>query len=228
MPVAEMEKPAATTAAGNFAAVFTRDELLAALKGAADTASVRTFKPILACARLVADGDGVTVEATNLEQATRWRLAQVQVESPGVLCVPADKLLKAVGALPDDAVRLWADDAVLTVAGKYTHKVNRHDANLWPGAADFPEAAGTVAGADLLRLLRQTAPCAAKAATRYAFNGVLFSCLPAKGRPSKLAAVATDGRRLAYADCPLAFKGEDRPRDAILPKTSSPRAATGA
>jgi DNA polymerase-3 subunit beta len=216
MPVAEMETGTAA-ATRYFTAEFVRGDLLAALKGAADTASARTYKPILACVRLTSGEGGVTVEATNLEQATRWRLTKVQVGSPGVLCVPADKLLKAVNGLPGDTVRLSADETALTVAGKYTHRVNRHDASLWPAAADFPEATGTVAGADLLRLLRQTMPCTAKEATRYAFNGVLFSCGPAKGRPSKLIAVATDGRRLAYSDCPLTWAGEDRPRDAILP-----------
>jgi DNA polymerase-3 subunit beta len=138
-------------------------------------------------------------EATNLEQCVRISQETVQVESAGALAVPLSPLLAACRELDGDTLTLEADaNHHLTIRGQSARvRQPGMSAAEWPKIGEFPDPAGSVPAADLLRLLRVRFAMAEEK-TRYTFNGLLLEA-PKKG--NRLVAVATDGNRMALAEC---------------------------
>src|SRR6267142_1943154 len=128
--------------------ICNRGALLEALTVAGSVAAARTPKPILQCVKLSASGNELTVSATDLEVAIRYRDNQVEVTQPGELLVPADSILK---------IYTQAAEGFPPVPG-------------FEGNSDF-----AVAGGQLKQLIGQTVFAAARESSRYAFNGVLLN-----------------------------------------------------
>jgi DNA polymerase III subunit beta len=182
--------------------IANRAGLVAALSAAAAVVPTRTANPMLQCIRLEAlDGD-LQFEATNLEQCVRLSQETVQVESAGAVAAPLAPLLAACRELDGDTLAIEADAAhYLAVRGQSARvRLPGMSAAEWPKIGGFPDPAGSVPAADLLRLLRVRF-AAAEEATRYAFNGIL---LESPKKSGKLIAAASDGNRLALAECPWA------------------------
>ena len=73
-------------------AICNRGALLDALNLTGNVVAARTPKPVLQCLKLSVENNALTVAATDLEVAIRYRDEQVQIEQPGETLVPADKL----------------------------------------------------------------------------------------------------------------------------------------
>ena len=67
---------------------------------AGNVVAARTPKPVLQCLKLTAEGNTLTVAATDLEVAIRYTDNQVQIEQPGETLVPADKFRDIVRERP--------------------------------------------------------------------------------------------------------------------------------
>jgi DNA polymerase-3 subunit beta len=200
-------------------AICNRAALLEALTVAANVVAARTPKPVLLCVKLSAEANELTITATDLEVAIRYRDTQVEISEPGEVLVPADKLRDIVRESLDDTLSIESSPELAEVKGQDSHfKIYTQAPEAFPpvpaydGQTDFE-----VGGAQLRQLITQTIFAAAKESTRYAFNGVLLSL---KG--NRISLVSTDGRRLAEARgellTPVAKPDKDAPRAIIPPK----------
>lgn len=176
--------------------ICNRGALLEALLVAGNVVASRTPKPVLQCVKLAAEGTELTVSATDLEVAIRYRDAQVEVSEAGEIVVPADKLRDIVRESVDDTLSIESAAEMAQVKGQDSlFKIYTQPAEGFPPVPGYDgEADFEILGGHLKRLIGQTTFAAARESTRYAFNGVLVSL---KGK--KLSFVATDGRRLAEA-----------------------------
>ncbi len=176
--------------------ICNRAALLEALVVVGNAVNPRSPKPILHCVKLAAEADALVVSATDLEVAIRYRVTQVQVEQPGEVLIPADKLLGIVRELVDDTLSIAVADEHAIIKGQDSNfKIFTQKGADFPPVPDFEgDADFTVAGGPLKQLIVQTLFAAAKESTRYAFNGVLVNA-----KQKKLHLVSTDGRRLAQA-----------------------------
>src|SRR3569832_203689 len=86
--------------------ICNRGALLEALMVAGNVVAARTPKPVLQCVKLTAENDRLTVAATDLEVAIRYSDNQVQIEQPGEVLVPADKLRDIVRESVDDTIAI--------------------------------------------------------------------------------------------------------------------------
>jgi len=187
--------------------ICNRGALLEALTVTGSVVASRTPKPALQCVKLAAEGNELTLSATDLEVAIRYRDNQVEVSEPGELLVPADRLRDIVRESVDDTLSIESAAEMAQVKGQDSlFKIYTQPVEGFPpipgyeGESDFEIVAG-----QLKQLIAQTIFSAAKESTRYAFNGVLLNI---KGKQVSL--VSTDGRRLAEARGDLISTGKTR------------------
>lgn len=185
--------------------ICNRGALLEALTVAGNVVASRSPKPVLLCVKISAADDKLTIAATDLEVAIRYSDAQVQIDKPGEVLLPADKFRDIVRESVDDSLSIETSGEQVAIKGNDSHfKLNTQAVGDFPPVPDFEgEPDFEVAGGHLKQLINQTLFAAAKESTRYAFNGVLMN---AKGK--KLSMVATDGRRLALARGELVSEGK--------------------
>lgn len=197
--------------------ICNRGALLEALVVAGTVVAARTPKPVLQCVKLSAQGNQLTVSATDLEVSIEYHDAQVEIGQPGDMLLPADKLRDIVRESIDDTLTIEAEGETATIKGQdsvfkiFTQAVEGFPPiPAYEGEPDF-----TVTAGQLKQLIAQSAFAAAREASRYAINGVLVNV---KGKRASL--VATDGRRLAEARGDLISIGTKLEKDgarAIIP-----------
>ncbi len=185
--------------------ICNRGSLLEALSIAGNAVAARTPKPVLQCVKVSAANDRITVAATDLEVAIRYSDAQVQIEQPGEILVPADKLTAIVRESVDDTLSIELVGEQAHIKGQDSlFKIFTQSPSEFPPVPDFEgDPDFEVSGGHFKQLIGQTLFAAAKESTRYAFNGVLVT---AKGK--KITLVATDGRRLAMASGEITHSGK--------------------
>jgi DNA polymerase III subunit beta len=168
-----------------------------ALNLAGSIVVMRTPKPVLECVKLVAEGDTLTLMATDLEVGCRYQLSAVKVEEPGEALIPAARLTGIVReSAADQSLALETDKETTHVTGAGSHfKIFGYDPGEYPAVAEFPGKADfQMPAAVLTDMIGKTLFATAKAHSHYAISGVLWE---ASGK--KLQLVATDGHRLAQA-----------------------------
>jgi DNA polymerase-3 subunit beta len=197
-------------------AICNRGALLDALNLTGNVVAARTPKPVLQCLKLTVEDNALTVTATDLEVAIRYRDEQVQIEQAGETLVPADKLRDIVRESIDDTLAIEVSGETANIRGQDSHfKIYTQKATDFPPVPDFEgEADVQVSGGALKQLIGQTLFAAAKESTRYAINGVLVVV-----KAKKISLVSTDGRRLAMAKGDLAAgdKLDKEGKKAIVP-----------
>ena len=178
-----------------------REALLKPLQAVIGVVERRQTMPILSNVLLKAADGVLSVTGTDLEVELVAE-GPVDVTDPGEITVPGRKLHDIVRALPDGVVVecIHSGDRVSVKAGRSRFVLSSM------GAGDFPSTEGvdadqelTVSYADLRRLIDKTHFSMAQQDVRYYLNGLLFET-----EGTRLRAVATDGHRLALADCELA------------------------
>ncbi len=196
--------------------ICNRGALLDALNMCGSVIAARTPKPVLQCVKLSAEGSQLTVSATDLEVAIRYRDNQVEVSDPGEILVPANNLRDIVRESIDDTLAIESEGEMAHIKGQDSHfKIYTQPLEAFP---PIPGAEGEadlqMNGGQLKQLISQTIFAAAKESTRYAFNGALLSV-----KAKRVSLVATDGRRLAEARGDL-IGGDAKEKDggrAIIP-----------
>ena len=197
--------------------ICNRGALLEGLTVAGSVVAARTPKPVLQCVKLSAEGNELTISATDLEVAIRYRDSQVEISQPGEILVPADKLRDIVRESIDDTLSIESSGEMAQVKGQDSvFKIYTQAIDAFPPVPGYEgETDFEVAGGQLKQLIGQTLFAAAKEASRYAFNGVLLNV---KGK--RVSFVSTDGRRLAEARGDLVKgggKGEKEAAKVIVP-----------
>lgn len=193
-----------------------RPALHEAIQLASSIVPARTPKPILQCAKLTADSasEKLTVSATDNEIAIRFTVSQVQIEQPGTMVIPAERLAAILHESADETIDLALEDATAEVRGQdAVFRIFGHDPDDFPvlEPADLTPAFA-ISADQLKRMVHLTTFAAARENTRYAINGVLW-----EQNAKKLRLVATDGRRLALVDGEVKPAAKNASNTAIIP-----------
>ena len=193
-----------------------RSALLTGLSHVQSVVERRNTIPILSNVLMSAEGDTLTLVATDLDIEVSEKV-DAMVAAPGQVTAPAHTLYDIVRKLPDGA------QVQLTVNGEDRLDVDAGSAHftlpLLP-SGDFPKMSGegldgkdfALPSSDLKRLVDKTRFAISTEETRYYLNGIYLH--PKDG---KLRAVATDGHRLALAEQGLPA-GADAMPGVIVPR----------
>ncbi len=183
-----------------------RAALLNATNLMAGVVASRTPKPQLTCVKLAASKSGkagmLTLSGTDAEISLRFALTQVDVQEPGEVLIPADKLRQIISAEDaDPTLTLESDQDDCHIKGQSAHyRVLGYPVSEFPPIPGLDEAKGdpkpqiTCPASVLSAMVARTIFATARETTRYAINGVLL-----KRDGKRVEMVATDGRRLALA-----------------------------
>ena len=174
--------------------------------------------PILANILMDAEGDHVTLLATDLEVGLRSRCA-ASIASPGSLTVPAKKLFEIVRSLPETDIRIeTANGAVKVAADRFDSRMQtlpREDFPSLPEPDDQTQV--MLPRAAVREMVAKTHFAITGEDTRYFLNGALFVL-----GPETMLLVATDGHRLALISVPreggVAAADAESDERVILPK----------
>ncbi|MHC5023912.1 MAG: DNA polymerase III subunit beta [Planctomycetota bacterium] len=175
-----------------------RPALMDAVAVVTGVVAARTPTPVLQCVKLTAADGLLTLAATDLEVALRLSVEQVEVQEPGEVLIPADKLAQIIRASDDDTLSIETEDHATHIRGADSHfKIYGFDPAEAPTVRDFSDVTVDceIDAGQLQRLISRTLFAAASEHSRYAINGVLID---REGK--KLRLVATDGRRLAMTN----------------------------
>lgn len=183
-----------------------RSALLKALSVTSRIVERRNTIPILSNALLTADGNRLTLRATNLDIDASAACA-AEVDQAGTTTVPAQMLRDIVGKLPEGAMvsldDTGGDGRMVLKAGR-----SRFQIGTLP-AEDFPDLqAGEMSHhfawsvADVLRMVTETSFAISSEETRYYLNGVYLHAWPEGEHHNGLRTVATDGHKLSRLTLP--------------------------
>src|SRR5438093_5711055 len=172
-----------------------QSDLAFAVGRALGSVSVRSPLPLLSCILLEAEKGGLRVTGTDLDVTTSV-LAPCEVKSPGKAAVSARHFHDVARKIPRGPLSVAVKDQQCEVrygGGKGWSRFPTQD------PADFPrvpelkaEAAITIEGDALARLIARSAYAASNEETRPQLNGVLLQCAA-----QRITLVATDGHRLS-------------------------------
>lgn len=191
-----------------------RETLLKPLQSVIGVVERRQTLPVLGNVLLVADEQGLSVTATDLE-VELVATAAPTVDEFGQITLPARKLMDIVRNLPEGvqvSFALSGDRAVITAErSRFTLAIL--PATEFPTVEDIGETRPLhLPQADLRQLIEKTHFSMALQDVRYYLNGLLLEL-----EPGRLRAVATDGHRLALGE----LEGDIPPGDAhqvIVPR----------
>jgi DNA polymerase-3 subunit beta len=191
------EKPAAQGAAMEI--TVSRQDLLKELTATQSVVERKTTIPILSNFLIEADGDRVSITATDLDQAIRTSTA-VKVKKPGACTIPARKLFDYIKLLPDGdiSIKLLDNHWVQIRAGRSNTKMVGMARANYPQVPEFPAIAATNLSLPALKtLIARTIFAISNEESRYTLNGALLVL-----KAESMAMVATDGHRLAFVEKP--------------------------
>lgn len=211
--------------------IVDRTALMNAVNLVSGAVAARTPKIQLTCiklsARKGAEGNELTLEATDAEIGLRLSISQVDVNKAGEVLVPADKF-RGIVAGEDNEPTLTIEtdgDSCVIKGSDANFRINGYPASDFPPIPEFDHVLTGKGGAvtakatlthpagSLSELVSRTLFATARETSRYAINGVLF-----KRDGKRLEMVATDGRRLAVARAALSAADKDqKPVQCIVP-----------
>jgi DNA polymerase-3 subunit beta len=193
----EIEKPAAQGAAMEI--TVSRQELVKELTATQSVVERKTTIPILSNFLIEADGESLSITATDLDQAIRTS-APAKIKKPGACTIPARKLYDYIKLLPDGdiSIKLLDNHWVQIRSGRSNTKMVGMARANYPQVPEFPAVAVTsIPTVALKTLIARTIFAISNEESRYTLNGALLVI-----KAESLAMVATDGHRLSYVEKP--------------------------
>ncbi len=173
-----------------------KNVILKEISVAQEIIASRNALSILSNVLLEADGDALTIKATDLKVSFETRIPVV-VEIPGNTTVFCDKLLGILRTLPEGEVHFVQDDGdrlAITNGDNINFQLHSISADKFPEIPETEETAFfSLPQKDFIGMVGQTIFAISDDETRYFMNGVYME----KGE-DRLVMVATDGRRLSY------------------------------
>lgn len=179
-----------------------RNSLLKALGHVQSVVERRNTIPILSNVMVEADGDGISMTATDLDIAIVERTS-ANVSQPGATTVPAHTLFDIARKLPDGSeveMSLEDGDRLTVKAGRSRFTLACLDKDDFPvmSESDMPHRF-VMAAEELKRLIDKARFAISTEETRYYLNGIYLHVATTEGGTT-LRAVATDGHRLAQVE----------------------------
>jgi DNA polymerase-3 subunit beta len=193
----EIEKPAVQGAAMEI--TVSRQDLVKELTATQSVVERKTTIPILSNFLIEADGESLSITATDLDQAIRTS-APAKVKKPGACTIPARKLYDYIKLLPDGdiSIKLLDNHWVQIRSGRSNTKMVGMARANYPQVPEFPSLAVTSIPAAVLKtLIARTIFAISNEESRYTLNGALLVI-----KAESLAMVATDGHRLSFVEKP--------------------------
>jgi DNA polymerase III subunit beta len=174
-----------------------RAELLRELTAAQSVVERKTTIPILSNFLFEAEGDTLTITATDLDQSLKTSCA-AKVKKPGACTIPARKLYDYIKLLPegDISIKLMENHWVQIRAGRSNTKMVSMARANFPQIMEFPaQDAIKLPVASLKGMIAKTIFAISSEESRYTLNGALLAL-----KAESMAMVATDGHRLAHVE----------------------------
>jgi DNA polymerase III subunit beta len=202
-----------------------RDELVAKLGVVARAVSTRGTVQVLSGILLRADGDTLTLAATDMELSLRTTL-DARVEGDGAVVIPGKPLVELARLLPESDVTIEyrpEEGTVQIVSGSYSSRLHVFNAEDFPRLPAVDAQLHSIDREALLETVDRVARSASRDESRPVLTGILV-----RFEAGKLVMVATDSYRLSVKETEL---GEAAPElEAIIPAralTELSRLATG-
>jgi len=195
-----------------------RGKFLAELALMQGVVEKRTTIPVLSHILLKADGDRLSLAATDLDVSMTSDCA-AEVASPGGIAVQARKFMEIVRAVTSSEIELVLEDEkrLRIVAGKSRFKINGLSPQDFPTLPDVSAEGGAQIPVDLMRrMISRVIFAVSTEESRFQLNGALM-----KFEGGRFEMVATDGHRLALVENALEEAGAEDgsvlvPRKALL------------
>lgn len=179
-----------------------RDHFSNGLAQVLNVVGSKAAMPILSNVLIEAEKDQISLSTTNLDLGIRCRI-KADVKETGSVTLPVKRLAGIARELPnvDVTVDAAANHQVKLASGGSHFKIMGLGAEEFPKLPDTgDDKTHTLEQAELAAMLGNVAYAQSTDETRYILNGVYFNF-----KDSKLALVATDGRRLALVSKELAM-----------------------
>jgi DNA polymerase III subunit beta len=174
----------------------------------------KTTIPILSHLLCEAQGNGITLTATDLELSIRTS-CEAKVKKEGAGTIPAKKLLELVRLLPEGEIRfkLLENHWVHITSDRRNYKMVGMAKDNFPALPAFPHPLVSIPASILSSLIAKTGFAISMEESRYTLNGALLIL-----KPDTIAMVATDGHRLALAETDHSFAGLSNEARTLVPK----------
>ncbi len=202
-----------------------REELVAKLGVVSRAVSTRGTVQVLSGILLRADGETLTLAATDMELSLRTTL-EAQVEGDGAVVIPGKPLVELARLLPESDVTIEyrpEEGTVQIVSGSYNSRLHVFNAEDFPRLPAVEAQLHSIDRDALLETVDRVARSASRDESRPVLTGILV-----RFEAGKLVMVATDSYRLSVKETEL---GEAAPElEAIIPAralTELSRLATG-
>jgi DNA polymerase III subunit beta len=174
-----------------------RQDMVKELNATQSVVERKTTIPILSNFLLEADGERLSITATDLDQAIRTSVA-VKVKKPGSCTIPAHKLYDYIKLLPDGevSIKLLENHWVQIRSGRSNTKIVGMARANYPQVPEFPAVAATsISQLSLKTVIARTIFAISNEESRYTLNGALLII-----KAESIAMVATDGHRLSFVE----------------------------
>ena len=199
---------------------FDRNAMINEISIAQEIISTKNALSVLSNVLLIAEGGTLTIKATDIKVNFQTKIP-VDIEEEGSTTVLCDKFMGILSALPEGEIEflLKDNDNLVSAVIRHTSKKIKYQLNC-TSQDKFPEIAVAekvsffeVPAKELKSMITQTSFAVSDDETRYFMNGVYF-----EKKEDKLVLVATDGRRLAYAEKAVLAGVADFPAAIVHPK----------
>ena len=174
----------------------------------------KTTIPILSNLLCEAQGNRLTITATDLELSIRTS-CEAKVKKEGAGTIPAKKLLELVRLLPEEEIRfkLLENHWVQITCDRKSYKLVGMSKDNFPALPNFPHALVRIPSKILADVISKTSFAISLEESRYTLNGALLVL-----KPNSLSMVATDGHRLAMIEVDHKFEGLPAETRVLVPK----------
>ena len=177
-----------------------RDELVAKLGVVSRAVSTRGTVQVLSGILLRADGDVLTLAATDMELSLRTTL-DAQVEGDGAVVIPGKPLVELARLLPESDVTIEyrpEEGTVQIVSGSYSSRLHVFNAEDFPRLPAVDAQLHAIDREALLETVDRVARSASRDESRPVLTGILV-----RFEAGKLVMVATDSYRLSVKETEL-------------------------
>lgn len=189
-----------------------RDELVAKLGIVARAVSTRGTVQVLSGILVRADGNTLTLAATDMELSLRTTL-EARVEGEGAVVIPGKPLVELARLLPESDVTLEykpEEGTVQIVSGSYSSRLHVFNAEDFPRLPAVDAQLHSIDREALLETIDRVARSASRDESRPVLTGILV-----RFEGGRLVMVATDSYRLSVKETDLGETGPEL--EAIIP-----------
>src|SRR5262245_42229380 len=152
-----------------------RGALATAFQTVSGVVPTRTPKPILQNVKLEATKGQAVLIGTDQEVGIRYRLAEADVQTPGEVLLPTNRVLAILREMPGETVSIEGTGSGTWVRGERAeYKLGSESPAEFPAVAEFGEQSHyTISAGQLKQMIRRTIFATDTESTRYALGGVL-------------------------------------------------------